>query len=118
MPRRWTWLRNWIVSLYFHFQRRRFAFREAYLLPYARRIKQAVRDTPVIAEGGFRSPQAMEGALLQGVDLVALSRPLIREPDLPARWQGGDRTPAACVSCSGCFGPARRGEGIRCVDAE
>jgi 2,4-dienoyl-CoA reductase-like NADH-dependent reductase (Old Yellow Enzyme family) len=66
--------------------------------------------------GGVRSLETMERLLRAGtVDYFSMSRPLIREPELPRRWLAGDHRRAACVSCSGCFGPARRGEGIRCV---
>jgi 2,4-dienoyl-CoA reductase-like NADH-dependent reductase (Old Yellow Enzyme family) len=66
--------------------------------------------------GGMRSLEKMESVLATGAaDYFSMCRPLIREPDLPARWSNGDRSRAKCVSCSGCFGPARKGEGIRCV---
>ena len=71
-----------------------------------------------ILRGGIRSPEVMEEILAAGTaDYFSMSRPLIREPGLPARWQSGDRQRAACISCLGCFGPARKGDGIRCVQA-
>ena len=36
-------------------------------------------------------------------------------PDLIERWQSGDLRKATCISCNGCFGPARAGRGILCV---
>ena len=90
---------------------------EAYFLPQARILRKAVPDTPLMLVGGIRSLAVMEQILAEGVvDYFAMSRPLIREPDLPARWQHSDRDPAACISCLGCFGPAVGGQGIRCVD--
>ena len=56
----------------------------------------------VIAVGGFRSREAMERALAQGIDLIALSRPLIREPNLPRRLFEGRTEAASCVSCNRC----------------
>jgi len=50
-----------------------------------------------------------------GMDYIAMSRPLIREPDLPNRWQGGDLSPAKCISCNGCFKPGIEEGGIYCV---
>jgi 2,4-dienoyl-CoA reductase-like NADH-dependent reductase (Old Yellow Enzyme family) len=89
---------------------------EAYFLPQAEAIRRAVPDLPLMLVGGMRSLERMEAVLSSGVaDYFSMSRPLIREPDLPRRWASGDRRRAACVSCSGCFGPARKGEGIRCV---
>jgi len=92
---------------------------EAYFAPQAQAMRRAAPEVPLILVGGMRSLETMQRLLDEGVaEAFALSRPLIREPDLPRRWQSGDTAPARCISCLGCFGPARRGEGIRCVDAE
>jgi len=89
--------------------------KEAYNLELARQIKAAV-GCPVMSVGGFRSYEVCSRAVeVDGLDFVALSRPLVREPDLPARWQKGSRTPAACISCSGCFKPGLTEGGIYCV---
>jgi 2,4-dienoyl-CoA reductase-like NADH-dependent reductase (Old Yellow Enzyme family) len=89
--------------------------KEAYNLELACRIKKSV-DCPVIAVGGFRSYEVAEKALRDnGIDYVAMARPLIREPDLPNRWLHGDRNPARCISCNGCFAGGRNEGGIYCV---
>ncbi len=92
-------------------------YKEAYNLGLARGIKEAVnQEVKVMAVGGFRSYEVAEGAVSDGsIDLVALSRPLIWEPDLPARWMSGDRSPARCISCNGCFLPGIKEGGIYCV---
>jgi len=92
---------------------------EAYFLPQARAIRAAAPGVPLMLVGGMRSLETIEAVIASGVaDYIAMARPLIREPGLPARWAAGDRRRAACVSCSGCFTPAARGEGIRCVQIE
>ncbi len=92
--------------------------KEAYHLDLAGRIKAAV-SCPVMVVGGFRSFEVAEQAVSSsGMDYVALSRPLIREPDLPARWQAGDRKPARCISCNGCFKPGLEEGGIYCIVAK
>lgn len=92
---------------------------EAYFLPQARAIRAAAPGVPLMLVGGMRSLETIEAVLASGVaDYIAIARPLIREPGLPARWASGDRRRAACVSCSGCFAPAARGDGIRCVQTE
>ena len=91
---------------------------EAYFRPLAARIKPRV-SCPVALVGGLRRIETLEELLMEGTaDLLSLSRPLIREPDLPLRWASGDRSPARCVSCNRCFEPAQRGEGARCVAEE
>jgi 2,4-dienoyl-CoA reductase-like NADH-dependent reductase (Old Yellow Enzyme family) len=88
---------------------------EGYLMDLARLTRERTACA-VIGMGGFRSPQVIEAALASGdVDFVALSRPLIREPDLVERWRRGDRSPSLCQSCSGCFKTLERGEGIQCL---
>jgi 2,4-dienoyl-CoA reductase-like NADH-dependent reductase (Old Yellow Enzyme family) len=88
---------------------------EAYYEAAARAYKQKVR-TPLILVGGLRSFENSERLISEGVaDYIAMCRPFICEPGLVNRWKSGDRRPAFCVSDSGCFGPALKGEGIRCV---
>lgn len=76
---------------------------EAYNLPHALVVKEALGRTPVILVGGVRSPGVAEAVLGRGIDAVALSRPLIREPGLPGRWLAGDPSPSACRSCNLCI---------------
>jgi 2,4-dienoyl-CoA reductase-like NADH-dependent reductase (Old Yellow Enzyme family) len=81
---------------------------------YKARIK-----VPLILVGGIRSLEAAEQLVeASQTDYVAMSRPLIREPDLIQRWQSGDTAPAACQSDNLCFKPAREGHGIFCVTEE
>ncbi len=47
--------------------------------------------------------------------MIALSRPLIREPNLPLRWTGDDTSPARCISCNKCFMAGIKEGGIYCV---
>ncbi len=89
--------------------------KEAYNLELARRIKDAV-NCRVMVVGGFRSYEVHEKALRDdGMDYIAMSRPLIREPDLANRWLQGDRSPAECISCNSCFMPGMQEGGIYCV---
>ena len=89
--------------------------KEAYNLDLARRVKSAVR-CPVMVVGGFRSYDVADAAIgRDGMDAVAMSRPLIREPGLPNRWQQGNRSPATCISCNKCFVPGYKHGGIYCM---
>jgi 2,4-dienoyl-CoA reductase-like NADH-dependent reductase (Old Yellow Enzyme family) len=89
--------------------------REAYNLSLARRIKEAA-GCPVMAVGGFRTFDTAEKAVAEGgVDYVSMARPLIRQPNLPARWKNGDREAASCISCNKCFKPGLEEGGIYCV---
>ena len=89
--------------------------KEAYNLELAVRIKEAV-SCPVMVVGGFRSYEVAEKALRDnGMDYIAMARPLIREPGLSNRWLRGDRSPAKCISCNSCFQPAAKEGGLYCV---
>ncbi len=90
--------------------------KEAYNLDLAAAVQQKTRCS-IMAVGGFRSFEVAEKAVSDGMDLISMSRPLIREPDLPKRWQSGDLSSATCISCNGCFKPGMAG-GIYCVAAK
>ncbi len=88
---------------------------EAYNLPLAIRVKEAV-SCPVMVVGGIRSFEVAEGIIRRGeADYIAMSRPFIREPGLARRWQSGDEKRATCTSCNGCFKPGLKEGGIYCV---
>ncbi len=83
---------------------------EAYFGAFALALAEQT-DIPVILVGGHRSMENMENVLNSGkIAFLSLSRPLIREPDLPLRWMRGDKSPARCISCNMCY----RTEGHRC----
>jgi 2,4-dienoyl-CoA reductase-like NADH-dependent reductase (Old Yellow Enzyme family) len=83
---------------------------EGYLLNLATRVKVEV-DIPVISVGGFRSKSVMEAALKDGkCDMIAISRPLIREPDLVEKFRTGKADRAECISCNKCFDQT----GVKC----
>jgi len=90
---------------------------EAYFLPQARRAREAT-DLPIILVGGMRSLAVMESILEEGTaDFISMSRPLIREPDLPNQWREGRTEPAACISCNNCWpGPGEYGIACRAPD--
>lgn len=61
------------------------AAREAYFLPFAEKIRKAVK-VPLILTGGFRSTAAMNAAVESGaIDVVGIARPLAMEPALANR---------------------------------
>lgn len=76
---------------------------EGYFASFAAMLAKQV-DVPVIAVGGWRSVRCMEAALNDTeIEFLSLSRPLIREPDLPKKMQGGESTVSQCVSCNACY---------------
>ncbi len=92
---------------------------EAWYREAARNLRAAGLTMPVILVGGIRSLETAEDIVTSGTaDMVALSRPFVREPGLVNRWLSGDASPSACTSDNRCFVPLRRGQGIRCLTQE
>ena len=88
---------------------------EVYYRDAARQFKETI-GVPLILVGGIRSYDVARELIENGsADYIALSRPLIREPHLVARWKSGDARKSECESCNGCFGPIFKGRGIYCV---
>ena len=82
---------------------------KAYAAEAAAMLKGKV-DIGVV--GGFRSAADIEDTLKStDIAFVSMSRPFLRQPDLPNRWKGGDTEPALCISCSRCFGA----EDVDCI---
>jgi len=94
--------------------RGKFDLEEGYNLPASRIVKPALGDVPLMLVGGMRRASHMEKVLEEGhADLISLSRPFIREPNLVRRFQEG-KTETSCVSCNRCFAAMIAGEPIRC----
>ena len=76
---------------------------EGYFVPFAAKLAEEV-STPVIVVGGMRSLDVMEDVLnKKKIELISLSRPLLREPDLPNKMKDGSCTVSKCVSCNACY---------------
>ena len=82
---------------------------EGYFAEFAARLAEEV-SVPVICVGGWRSRQVMEKILnATKIELLSLSRPLVREPDLPKKFLEGISYVSKCVSCNACYStPAHR----------
>jgi 2,4-dienoyl-CoA reductase-like NADH-dependent reductase (Old Yellow Enzyme family) len=76
---------------------------EAYFRPWAQMLRAKV-NTKVILVGGMRTTETMRDVVSSGdADLIAMARPLIREPDLIAQIQGGREGQVDCTSCNLCL---------------
>ena len=84
---------------------------EGFFREEARAFRLAL-SIPVISVSGWRTAAAMREAVTSGAaDLIALSRPLVREPDLVERFRRGAQERSACISCNQCLS---RGLPLRC----
>jgi 2,4-dienoyl-CoA reductase-like NADH-dependent reductase (Old Yellow Enzyme family) len=88
---------------------------EGYYKEEAKKYKERIA-VPLILVGGFRSLATSEKFLQEGIcDFIAISRPLIREPELINRWKSGDTSPSTCISDNMCYRPLREGKGLYCL---
>jgi len=88
---------------------------EAYFQNEARAFKEKIK-VPLILVGGIRSYNVALQLIEQGIaDYISMCRPFICEPDLVNRWQIGNLTQAACISCNNCVEQAQAGHGISCI---
>ncbi|MEE4492710.1 NADH:flavin oxidoreductase [Streptomyces sp. BE230] len=91
---------------------RSYPYRDAYLLEDARQIRAAVK-LPMILLGGITDKPAMDLAMREGFEYVAMARSLLREPDLVNRIREDATTPSLCIHCNKCM--PTNFTGTRCV---
>lgn len=102
---------------------------EAFNLNLASEIKEYLKqdsstNIPITLVGGLYRFETIRTIIdKEGIDLCAMCRPLIRQPDLPSIWKKGPPFPEAeCIHCNLCMndvivkGP--RSKGIRCIKKE
>ncbi len=89
-----------------------YPFEEGYFLPYARQFLAALH-LPLILLGGVNRLETAETAVAEGFSFVAMARALLREPDLVARWEKGERADGLCIHCNKCMPTIY--SGTRCV---
>ena len=102
------------IKMIIRLMRRKFRFSEAYFLDNVKRLRKGI-DIPVILVGGLRSPAIMERIVQAGdADMIALGRPLIRQPGWPNRILAGDDRAATCINCNRCFIRISQAQPARC----
>ncbi|MCW4048630.1 MAG: NADH:flavin oxidoreductase [Candidatus Bathyarchaeota archaeon] len=69
---------------------------------HAAKIREASKPTPMALVYGFSKLETMQKAVDSDlIDMISLSRPYIREPDLVKNLKAG-QTEATCIRCDGC----------------
>lgn len=87
-----------------------------YYEDFASVIRRSTGSVPLMLVGGVRHFEKADALIERGVvDMISLSRPLVCEEGLVARWKRCDLRRAECVSCNLCFRPALTGKGIFCA---
>ncbi|MFL6159447.1 MAG: FAD-dependent oxidoreductase, partial [Marmoricola sp.] len=77
-------------------------------------VRQAV-EVPVIAVGRLHDPDLAEQVLADGrADFVAMGRPLLADPELPAKLRTGGRV-RRCISCENCIDSLEQRFSVDCA---
>jgi 2,4-dienoyl-CoA reductase-like NADH-dependent reductase (Old Yellow Enzyme family) len=90
------------------------AYPEGTFLSLAERVRREV-DVPVIGVGRLGNPTVARGAIEEGrLDLVALGRTLIAEPEWVNKTHSG-KALCRCISCNHCVNSMRSGARLSCT---
>jgi 2,4-dienoyl-CoA reductase-like NADH-dependent reductase (Old Yellow Enzyme family) len=81
---------------------RDYPYEEAYFLPLARQVRDAV-DLPLILLGGISALATAEEAIAEGFSFVAMGRALLHHPELVREYEQGAATTSGCVHCNRCM---------------
>lgn len=92
---------------------RKFDFEENFFLPFAKKIRKAVK-MPLIYIGGVISKSGIEEVMNENFDMIALGRALIHDPDFILNIQNGTVEKSECNQCNICVAEMDRG-GVKCV---
>jgi 2,4-dienoyl-CoA reductase-like NADH-dependent reductase (Old Yellow Enzyme family) len=75
---------------------------EATFSGHAVKIRAVTKPTPMALVHGIRSMKCMKAIIEKDVaDIISMSRPFIKEPNLVRRLEGGQQE-ASCISCDAC----------------
>lgn len=80
-------------------------------------VKKAV-SVPIISTGGHLDLRKMDAFVSSGLcDMIGLSRPLIRQPNLVDMFKNGTAQCSTCIQCDGCLGNTSvREKPLKCVN--
>jgi 2,4-dienoyl-CoA reductase-like NADH-dependent reductase (Old Yellow Enzyme family) len=91
--------------------------KNAYVAPYAARIKRATA-VPVFVAGRINQPQDAEAVIASGqADVCGMTRAMICDPDMPNKAAAGATLDIrACIACNqACIGHFHKGFPISCI---
>jgi 2,4-dienoyl-CoA reductase-like NADH-dependent reductase (Old Yellow Enzyme family) len=88
-----------------------------YFLEQAKQFREAL-SMPLILLGGITDRPAIETAMSEGFEFVAMGRALLREPDLVRRMQAEPGHTSMCTHCNLCMSTIYMGTHCHLADAQ
>ena len=95
----------------------KFNMEEGYNVDAAKLIRPRLNGTVLSVVGGFRRLSHMEELVAKGhTDMIAMSRPFIREPHILHQFKEGKKDTVSCQSCNKCLAAAANEQPVRCFN--
>jgi len=104
---------SWIQSLT---APKNVVFHESYLRDLARKIRANV-DMPLAYLGGVQSLEAVENAMSDGFDTIAMGRALVFDPQFVNALQSNTITRSGCTACNQCVTMMYTPGGTTCIES-
>ncbi|MFI9411299.1 NADH:flavin oxidoreductase [Nocardia gamkensis] len=79
-----------------------YPYHDLFMLDAARQIRAAV-SMPLVLLGGITDKAAMDTAMAEGFEFVAMARALLREPELINKIQVDHDAKSLCIHCNKCM---------------
>ncbi|MGW4125694.1 NADH:flavin oxidoreductase [Nocardia sp. NPDC004711] len=79
-----------------------YPYQDLFMLDAARQIRANV-SMPLVLLGGITDKAAMDTAMAEGFEFVAMARALLREPDLINRIREDHEKTSLCIHCNKCM---------------
>jgi len=97
----------------------KYKLKEGYNVDAAKLIRPRLNGTILSIVGGFRRLSHMEELVAEGhTDMIALSRPFIREPHILHQFKEGKKDTVSCQSCNKCLAAVANEQSVRCFNTD
>ncbi len=106
-------LMKWALRVFAPVWIQTYPYTSMFLRDDAQRVRAAT-SAPTILLGGVDSAAAMQTAMDDGFEFVAIGRALLADPDLIARIAAGEAFETRCDHCNVCVAEMER-DGVRCI---
>ncbi|WP_051919412.1 NADH:flavin oxidoreductase [Prescottella defluvii] len=91
------------VRMFGKYRIKEYPYEPLFMLDQAKQVRAVVKDTKLTLLGGISDLDAMNTAMDEGFEFVAMGRALLREPDLVHRLRADADAKSLCIHCNRCM---------------